>query len=221
MADKDTSMTLDDADSENTAGMVEPVSSSGFSYDEQTLGRSESVFDAGVDLTPPAIPPTAPAPALAEPARGQEAAPERPLTARDRRRRVRLEARRVRRVVRHIEPWSVLKISILFYFCLWLIFMLAGVLLWSFAARSGTLESIEELVEDLFALDESGEFWRGDTIFRAYAIGTLVLSIAGITFNVLLCVLYNLISDLTGGVRLMVIEEESARFTPPKRRARR
>lgn len=195
-----------------------------FAYDEQTLGRSESVFDAGVDLTPPAIPPAAPVPGMVEagPASGVGGGdPERPLTSRERRRRVRLEARRVRRVVRHIEPWSVLKISILFYFCLWLIFMLAGVLLWSFAARSGTLESIEELVEDLFALDESGDFWRGDTIFRAYAIGTLVLSIAGITFNVLLCVLYNLISDLTGGIRLMVIEEESARFTPPRRRARR
>jgi len=48
----------------------------------------------------------------------------------------------------------------------------------------------------------------------------LVLSIAGVAFNVLLCVLFNLISDLTGGVRITVIEEESARFQPPRRRAR-
>lgn len=214
-------MAVEDPESDETSGIGDAVQPSAFTYDEQTLGRSESVFDAGVDLTPPVVPPMAPVPASAESEFGSEPAPERPLTSRERRRRVRLEARRVRRVIRHIEPWSVLKISILFYFCLWLIFMLAGVLLWSFAARSGTLESIEELVEDLFALDESGDFWRGDTIFRAYAIGTLILSIAGITFNVLLCVLYNLISDLTGGIRLMVIEEESARFTPPRRRARR
>ena len=50
---------------------------------------------------------------------------------------------------------------------------------------------------------------------------TMVLAIAGVTFNVLLAALYNLISDLTGGVRITVIEEESARFTPPKRRRRR
>lgn len=127
----------------------------------------------------------------------------------------------MRRIIRHVELWSVLKVSVIFYFCLWLIFVLAGVLLWSFAESSGTLESIEDLVESLFALDETEDFWSGGTIFRAYAIMTLALSIAGITFNVLLAALYNLISDLTGGVRITVIEEESARFTPPKRRARR
>lgn len=232
MADTEPTLTVEDEDEDTE----EEVSNSdapaaAFTYDEQTLGRSTSVFDAGVDLTPPVIPPAAPPIGMYDPNGydptgyathdGYDPASERSLTNRERRRRVRLEARRVRRVVRHIEPWSVLKISLLFYLCLWLIFVLAGVLLWSFAESSGTLESIEELVESLFALDEEKEFWSGGTIFRAYAIGTLALSIAGVTFNVLLCVLYNLISDLTGGVRLTVIEEESARFTPPKRRARR
>ena len=193
-----------------------PGAQSAFSFDEQTLGRSASVFDAGVDFVPTAVPPVAPA-AMA----GNELPPERPLTSRERRRRVKLEARRVRRIIRHIELWSVLKFSLLFYFCLWLIFLLAGVLLWSFAESSGTLESIEDLVESLFALDETEDFWSGGTIFRAYTIMTLALSIAGVTFNVLLAALYNLISDLTGGIRITVIEEESARFTPPKRRQRR
>jgi len=191
-----------------------------FAYDETTLGRSSSVFDAGVDLVAPVIAPMAP-PVGGYGGPQPEPTLERELTSRDRRRRVKLEARRVRRVVRHIEPWSVLKVSLLFYLCLWLIFVLAGVLLWSFAESSGTLDQIEELVEKLFGLDEEKEFWSGGVIFRAYAITTLVLSIAGITFNVLLAVLYNLISDLTGGVRLTVIEEESARFTPPTRRQRR
>ena len=193
-----------------------PDGSSAFSFDEQTLGSAESVFDAGVEFVPTAVPPMAPAPMVAN-----EPPPERPLTSRERRRRVKLEARRVRRIIRHIELWSVLKFSLIFYFCLWLIFVLAGVLLWSFAESSGTLESIEELVESLFALDEAEEFWSGGTIFRAYTIMTLVLAIAGVTFNVLLAALYNLISDLTGGIRITVIEEESARFTPPKRRQRR
>ena len=210
-------MTVDDPTSEE----VEPESDAPgerptFTFDEQTLGQSTSVFDAGVDFVPTAVPPIAPMPMP-----GAEAPPERPLTGRERRRRVKLEARRVRRIIRHIELWSVLKFSLIFYFCLWLIFLLAGVLLWSFAESSGTLESIEELVESLFALDEAEEFWSGGTIFRAYTIMTLVLAIAGVTFNVLLAALYNLISDLTGGIRITVIEEESARFTPPKRRQRR
>ncbi len=38
--------------------------------------------------------------------------------------------------------------------------------------------------------------------------------IAGTGLNVLLAVLFNLISDLVGGVRITVIEEESARPMP-------
>jgi len=213
-------MTVDDPISNKPTSDVSAVDDAtvdrGFLFDEQTLGRSTSVFDAsGVDYAGAAMPPTAPsaaAPPTAEPPR------ERALSSRERRRRVKLEARRVRRIIRHIELWSVLKFSLLFYFCLWLIFVLAGVLLWSFAESSGTLESIEDLVESLFALDEAEEFWSGGTIFKAYTVMTMVIAIAGVTFNVLLAALYNLISDLTGGVRITVIEEESARFTPPKRR---
>ena len=183
-------------------------------FDEQRLGRSTSVFDAGVDLGLPGTAPQAPVGPT-------PVAVERPMSNRERRHRVQLEARRVRRVIRHIEPWSVLKISVLFYLCLWLIFLLAGVLLWSFAESSGTLDSVEELVKSLFALDPEVDFWSGGTIFRVYTMMTLVFAIGGVTFNVLLCVLYNLISDLTGGIRLTVIEEESARFKPPARRARR
>lgn len=191
----------------------------GFSLDEQTLGRSASVFDSGVDLMPPMQPPQ-PAPLPPQAQAQPEPQMAAPMSQRERRRRVRLEARRVRRIVRHIEPWSVLKISVIFYICLWLIFLLAGVLLWSFAESSGTLESVEELIESLFSLEEENEFFSGGTIFRNYAIGTAILSIAGVAFNVLLCVLYNLISDLTGGMRITVIEEESARFQPPRRRRR-
>ena len=216
MVDKDPTLTVDEpvddvapAPDDDAVG---PAST--FAYDEQTLGRSASVFDAGVELLPPGAPPLVLSPPTADTGAGP------PLTPRDRRRRVRLEARRVRRIVRYIEPWSVLKISVIFYLCLWLIFVLAGVLLWSFAESSGTLESIEDLVEQLFALDPEEEFWSGSTIFRSYAIGSLVLAIAGIAFNVLLCVMYNLISDLTGGIRMTVIEEESARFRPPRRRKR-
>ena len=230
---------LTDAPSSAEEPVATGEAADGFALDEQTLGRSSSVFDSGVDLMPPLVPPpatplppgapqpgmmppgaTMSGPPVAPPAQDPGGVAIIPMSQRERRRRVRLEARRVRRIVRHIEPWSVLKVSVIFYFCLWLIFLLAGVLLWSFAESSGTLESVEDLIEELFTLEEENEFFSGGTIFRSYAIGTLVLAVAGVAFNVLLCVLYNLISDLTGGVRVTVIEEESARFQPPRRRAR-
>ncbi|MDE0117413.1 MAG: DUF3566 domain-containing protein [bacterium] len=137
------------------------------------------------------------------------------VTPREYRRAVRLQARKVRRVVRHIEPWSVLKISLIFYLCLWVIVMLAAVMLWSIAVGSGTVDDTESFIEELFALQEFK--FNASQIFRGFAIGGLVLVVAGTFFNVLLCVLFNLISDLTGGMRVTVIEEESARQRPRTR----
>ena len=135
-------------------------------------------------------------------------------TWRDRRVAGRLRARKVRRLVRHIEPWSVLKIALIFNFCMWVIFMIAGVLMWNFAEQSDTLDNIEKFIKELFALEEF-EF-DGDKIFEASAIGGLVLVVALTGFAVLMAVLFNLISDLTGGLRATVIEEETARvFVPP------
>jgi hypothetical protein len=137
---------------------------------------------------------------------------------RDRRAAGRLRARKVRRLVRHVEPWSVLKVSLLFYFCLWVILLIAGVILWSFAVGSGTIDNVENFVQELFAL-ESFEF-NADEIFRASAIGGLVLVVAGSGFTVLMAVLFNLISDVTGGVRFTVVEEETARPRPKRTRPR-
>ena len=137
----------------------------------------------------------------------------------ERRRRVRLQARRVRRIIRHIEVWSVLKVSILFFACLWAVFLIAGFMIWGVAESSGTVGKLETLITELFALDTFT--FDGRQIFRGYALGGLVLAIAGSTLNVLMCLLFNLISDLTGGIRITMVEEETVRPTPPRRRRRR
>ena len=129
----------------------------------------------------------------------------------------RLRARKVRRLVRHIEPWSVLKVSLLFFFCIWVVAMVAGVLLWNAAVASGVIGDIENFTQELFALEEFALV--GEEIFRAAAIGGLVLSVAATGFAVLIAILLNLISDLTGGIRVTVVEEETARpiSTLPRR----
>ena len=175
----------------------------------------------GEELVLPDEPTPAPAagPAGAAAIPGHPSAPRHPRPSyRDRRAAGRLRARKVRRLVRHVEPWSVLKVSLLFYFCLWVILLIAGVILWSFAVGSGTIDNVENFVQELFAL-ESFEF-NADEIFRASAIGGLVLVVAGSGFTVLMAVLFNLISDVTGGVRFTVVEEETARPRPKRTRPR-
>lgn len=121
----------------------------------------------------------------------------------------RFEARKVRRLVRHVEPWSVLKISLLFYFCIWIILLVAGTILWRVADSSGMIDNIEKFIKEIFALKSFS--FEAERIFRIYAVGGLVAVVAATGFTVLLAVLFNLISDLTGGVRVTVVEEETAR----------
>ncbi len=134
------------------------------------------------------------------------------LSKRERRKLGQLRARRVKRVVRHIDPWSVLKVSLLFYACLFVVLMVAGTLLWNLAGAAGTISSIESFIKDIGAF-KTFEF-SGGTIFRASFLAGLILVIAGSGLNVLLTVLFNLISDLVGGIRISVIEEETARPMP-------
>ena len=131
------------------------------------------------------------------------------LSKRERRQLGRLRARRVRRVVRHVDPWSVLRLSLLFYLCLFVVVMVAGTLLYNLAGAAGTITSIESFIKDIGAFKTFS--FKGATIFRASFLAGLILVIAGSAFNVLLTVLFNLISDLVGGVRITVIEEETAR----------
>ncbi len=133
------------------------------------------------------------------------------------RRNRQIRARKVERLVRHVEPWSVLKISLVFYFCLWIIFTIASVMLWSAAVGSGMVDNVEDFIKELFAL-ESFSF-DADKLFRASAIAGLLFVVAGSGFTVLMAVLFNLISDLTGGIRISVVELETAR--PMTRRGRR
>jgi len=129
----------------------------------------------------------------------------------------RLRARKVRRLVRHIEPWSVLKVGLLFNFCMWVVTMVAGVLLWNAAQTSGVITDIEQFAEELFALEDFT--FEGERIFEAVALGGLVLAVTFTGFMVLIAILLNLISDLTGGIRVTVVEEETARpiSTLPRR----
>ena len=116
--------------------------------------------------------------------------------------------RRVRRLIRHIEPWSVLKVGLVFYLCVWGLLVIAVRTLWRTAESGGTIERVESFIEDLFAL-ESFEFDTGQ-IFRIFTLGGLVLVVGGTALTVVLVVLFNLISDLTGGVRFTMVEEETA-----------
>ena len=149
--------------------------------------------------------------ALTAPEAALVAAPGRRAQRADRR----LRARRVHRLVRHIEPWSVLKLALVFYFCLWVIMLVSGAILWRVAVSSGVIDNIEGFIESLLVLDNFK--FNGNELFRAYAVGGLLMVLIATGFTVLATVLFNLISDLIGGVRITVIQEETARPNESRR----
>lgn len=118
----------------------------------------------------------------------------------------RARVRRTRRTIRHIDPWSVLKVSVLLYACLYGATVIAGYLLWTAAVQSGVVSNIESFVAEV----GSYEVWEinGDEIFRRATVIGAVLFVAGVAFNVLLTIIFNLISDLVGGVRVTLLEED-------------
>ena len=81
-------------------------------------------------------------------------------------------------------------------------------ILWNTAEDAGTIQKVESFIEDLFAL-EVFEF-DSDQILRIFFLGGLILVVGGTALTVVLVVLFNLISDLTGGIRFTLIEEEPA-----------
>ena len=177
--------------------------------------------------------------------------------------------------MRHIDPWSVLKLSLLFHAALFLILCVASALLWSGARASGSLDNLESFITsvggfgncepipgaasattttsttvaadddvDQFdpsqgttsepeqpdetlpaSVDDDEDCAAGDRlvgafkfedarIFQAFAFGGVVLVLAGTGGTVVLVLLFNLMSDLTGGVQVWVVEEEPRRSRP-------
>jgi Transmembrane domain of unknown function (DUF3566) len=130
-------------------------------------------------------------------------------TAPHRSRRGGLRARRVHRIIRRVDPWSVLKLALLFYFCVWAMVVVSGVLIWGVAVSSGTVENVEGFIERLLSFEEFT--FNSDQIFRLFAMGGLIMVFLATAITAILAVLFNLISDLIGGIRITVIEEESTR----------
>ncbi len=124
--------------------------------------------------------------------------------------------RKVTRVVRHVDPWSVFKIALIANLVLYVVLLTAGVLLWNVANATGTVDNVERFFESFGW--SSFEFDGGQIYHSAWIAGLFaVIGLTGIA--VLLATLFNLITDLVGGMRFTVLEEEVVeRRTSPMRR---
>ncbi len=126
-----------------------------------------------------------------------------------RRQQVRKRAglRRVRRTIRHVDPFSVLKLSAFFYAIFLLVWLAFVAVLYSFVESLGVFEAAEDLGRAL-VLYEEVNITLGVVEKWALLVG-LVFGIFFILLNTLLAFLYNIGSDLLGGIELTFVERDA------------
>lgn len=108
--------------------------------------------------------------------------------------------RQTRVVLRKLSPWSVFRFSVVFYFCLMIVLLAAGAVLFFLLNLLGILGSVTNLIRDLFA--DQGFSISGLWLFlRALGVG-LVSVVLWSVVNVFGALLYNLIADLVGGLEV-------------------
>jgi Transmembrane domain of unknown function (DUF3566) len=150
---------------------------------------------------------TAPAPPLGAPDPYTERLPGPPPPRQPRPERPERPAHRRQRrtvTVRRIDPWTVLKLSIVFYFVFLLFFMLAVTLLWTFVEQTGAIDAALDFLREASVNVDIQEGAIGRALFL---IGLLAV-VAGTGANVFFCFLYNLVADVAGGLRI-TLEDDS------------
>ena len=121
--------------------------------------------------------------------------------------------RRTTRILRHIDPWSVFRVILVFHFVLYLTLLLTGVLLWNVANATGTVDNVERFMES-FGWD-TFEFKGGELFPQAWVLG--LFAVVGMTGLAILAVTtFNLITDLMGGIRVTILEGKPEVKKSPK-----
>ena len=113
--------------------------------------------------------------------------------------------RRVTRVIREIDPWSAFKVGLAFHLVLYFTVLVASVLLWSVASATGTIDNIERFLMSFGW--ESFQFHGWTLLLNEILLGLLLVALLTIVW-VLGATMFNLITDLVGGIRVSVLEEE-------------
>ena len=132
-----------------------------------------------------------------------------------------MAVRRVRRVLRKIDPWTVLKVSIIFNVIIVMAISVGIAIAWSLLRNSGIPDSIVDSVNELAIFEEDISL-DGPSYFRVMVFFSIVSTILLTGLATLSAVFYNLISDVVGGVEFVVLEEvlEVPRTTPAVRPSR-
>ncbi|MGH9034398.1 MAG: DUF3566 domain-containing protein [Acidimicrobiia bacterium] len=109
-------------------------------------------------------------------------------------------------VLRRIDPWSALKVSLVMYLCLFVIALVMGSALWIVGRQTGVIADIETLIEDLGLYVDGSYHFRDGYILRMAAVVGPIFAVLAALVTTAGVAIYNLVARLTGGLEVTVKE---------------
>src|SRR5688572_1037424 len=107
--------------------------------------------------------------------------------------------RRVRRIIRKIDAWTALKVSAMVW---------GGVIFWSVLDRAGLPQRLTDFMVEITLIDEGAQpFANVEQFFRVMIFGSVVWWVTMTGATVAGAIVYNLVSDVVGGLEVVVLEE--------------
>ena len=111
-------------------------------------------------------------------------------------------------ILRRVDLWSALKVSLALYLSIFVVFLLAAVALWFGARSAGLLDNIEHWVEILGFADEGTFHLKGPEILKMTAVIGPIVVVLGSLVTVAGVAVFNTMSRFFGGIELTVSDRD-------------
>ena len=126
---------------------------------------------------------------------------------------------RVRRIIRKVDPWTVLKVTFVLNFVVALTIVLGFSILWVLLINAGVPQGLEDIARRLALLDENASLVGNiEALFSSVVFLATVYLLTQTALATIGAFFYNLVSDLVGGIEVVVLEESYGEETPIKQR---
>ena len=128
-----------------------------------------------------------------------------------------VKVNRVRRIIRKVDPWTVLKVTFVLNFIVALTIVLGFSILWVLLINAGVPQGLEDIARRLALLDESASLVGNiEAIFLSVVSLAVVYLLTQTALATVGAFFYNLVSDLVGGIEVVVLEESYGEAPPIK-----
>lgn len=129
-----------------------------------------------------------------------------------------VKVNRVRRIIRKIDPWTVLKVTFVLNFIVALTIVLGFSILWVLLVNAGVPQGLEDIARRLALLDADASLVGNiEPLFSSVVFLATVYLLTQTALATIGAFFYNLVSDLVGGIEVVVLEEsysEAQETTP-------